>query len=79
LTLLLKGTEQTDSDIDLFILVKNQQSKEGIEKPLEELTTICLDRYGNRLASYLLTKTEFKQKENLEIISEINKGEQIYP
>ena len=74
-----KGTERPDSDIDIFILVKNKQDKQKLEIYLEKLSNICLEVYGNRLAPYILTAKELEQKKNLKIISEINEGLQIFP
>ena len=74
-----KGTERPDSDIDIFILVKNKQYKQKLEIYLEKLSNICLEVYGNRLAPYILTAKELEQKKNLKIISEINEGLQIFP
>lgn len=69
-----EGSEKTDSDIDLFILVKDQSSKIKLEKPIEKLSKLCLEMYGNRLAPYILTVAELKERKNLPVISEINKG-----
>ncbi len=74
-----KGLEKSDSDIDIFILIKNDQDKIKIERCLDELSEICLGRYGNRLTPYILNKLEFKKGKNSNIISEIEKGIQIYP
>jgi len=74
-----KGLENTNSDIDVFILVKNKRSKEVLEFSIEKLSNICFEVYGNRLAPYILTEQEMKQKKNLRIISEIDKGIQIFP
>jgi len=74
-----KGLENTNSDIDIFILVKNKRSKEVLEFSIEKLSNICFEVYGNRLAPYILTEQEMKQKKNLRIISEIDKGIQIFP
>ncbi len=74
-----KGIEKPNSDIDIFILVKDKQSKEKIESSIEKLSNACFDMYGNRLAPYILTEKEIKQKKNLKIISEINRGIQIFP
>ena len=74
-----KGLENTNSDIDVFILVKNKQSKEVLEFSIEKLSNICFEVYGNRLAPYILTEQEMKQKKNLRIISEIDKGIKIFP
>lgn len=74
-----KGLENTNSDIDVFILVKNKRSREALEFSIEKLSNICFEVYGNRLAPYILTEQEMKQKKNLRIISEVDKGIQIFP
>lgn len=74
-----EGLERTNSDIDIFILVRNKQSKENLEPHIEKLSNICFEMYGNRLAPYILTEQEMKQMKNLGVISEINKGLEIFP
>ncbi len=73
-----KGSERTNSDIDIFVLARNKQSKEKLESSIEKLSNICFEMYGNRLAPYILTDQELKQKKNLKVISEIKKGIEIY-
>lgn len=70
-------SEKANSDIDVFILVKDKQSKKKLEPQIEKLSNLCFEVYGNRLAPYILTEQEMKQKKNLKIISEINKGLEI--
>lgn len=74
-----EASERTNSDIDVFVLVKDKQSKEKLEPQIEKLSNVCLEVYGNRLAPYILTEQEMKQKKNLKVISEINKGLEIFP
>ncbi|MFC1808149.1 nucleotidyltransferase family protein [Candidatus Omnitrophota bacterium] len=74
-----KGLEKPNSDIDIFVLVKDKQTQKKLEPATEKLSNICSERYGNRLAAYVLTEYELKQKKNLKVIFEINKGIQIYP
>lgn len=74
-----KGLEKASSDIDVFILVKNKQNKETLESSIEKLSNVCLEMYGNRLAPYILAEQELRQKRELRIISEIDKGIQIFP
>ena len=74
-----KGTDSPSSDIDIFILVKDIMDKEKLEPSIEKLSDICFEKYGNNLAPYVLTEREMKQKKNLKIISEINRGIQIFP
>ncbi|MEI7999181.1 MAG: nucleotidyltransferase domain-containing protein [Candidatus Omnitrophota bacterium] len=72
-------TERADSDIDLFILIKNNQEKARLEAALDKLSLECLERFGNRLSPYLLTDKELHQKKGLEIIAAVNRGIQLYP
>jgi len=74
-----KASERSNSDIDVFILVKDKPSKKKLESQIDKLSNICLEAYGNRLAPYILTEQEMEQKKNLKIFSEINKGIQIFP
>jgi predicted nucleotidyltransferase len=74
-----EGSERANSDIDLFVLVKDKQSKEKLEPQIERLSNICFEVYGNRLAPYILTEQEMKQKKSLKVVSEINKGLEIFP
>ena len=74
-----KASERSNSDIDVFVLVKNKESKKKLEPQIDKLSNICLEAYGNRLAPYILTEQETEQKKNLKIVSEINKGIQIFP
>ena len=74
-----KGMEKPHSDIDIFILTQDSGSKDKLEPSIEKLSNICLEKYGNRLAPYVLTEQEMKKKKKLKIISEIEKGVQIFP
>ncbi len=74
-----KAMEKVDSDIDIFILIKNKQDKEKIEPSIEKTSNLCFEIYGNRLAPYILTEKELHLKKDLKIISEIDKGLQIFP
>ena len=73
------NTEKPDSDIDLFILVKDESLKAKIEEPINQLSTECLDLFGNRLSPYILTEREYQQNQSLKLIEQINKGIQLYP
>jgi predicted nucleotidyltransferase len=74
-----KGSEEVESDIDLFILVRDRQGKVKVESSLDRLAGLCLDKYGNRLAAYVLTEFEMNQKKNLGVVTEIKKGLQVFP
>lgn len=74
-----KGEEKPNSDIDLFILVDGQNEKRTVEPAIDKLSTICLERYGNRLSAYILTQKDLQKKQHLEIIAEIHNGLQLFP
>jgi predicted nucleotidyltransferase len=74
-----KGVEKTNSDIDIFFLVKDKEDKEKLKLFLDNLSNTCLEAYGNRLSPYILTEQEMKKKKSLKLISEINKGIRIFP
>lgn len=74
-----KGTEEPNSDIDLFILVANEMLKKKVRNIVDELSNKCLDAYGNRLEAYILTEKERDHKKDLGVLHEVDKGIQIYP
>jgi predicted nucleotidyltransferase len=73
-----KAKEKPDSDIDLFILVKNAQDQKALEGSIEKLSNECLDVFGNRLAPYILTEKQYNEKKGLDIIAAVHEGIQIY-
>ena len=54
-----KNKEKADSDIDVFVLVKNAQDQEKLGSSIEKLSGECLDVFGNRLSPYILTEKRF--------------------
>ena len=68
------GKEKEGSDIDLFILVKNERDKERIEPILQRLGTLCIRNYGNALMPYVLSEQEYKKKKGLKLLKDIEKG-----
>ena len=73
-----RGEEKSNSDIDLLIVVKIDKDKEKIESLLDELSSDCLDMFGNRLSPYLLSEKEWKERKSLEVIKEAQKGIDLY-
>ena len=73
-----KGEEETDSDIDVFFLVKDSRDKEKVGSALEKLSNACLETYGNRLSPYILSEQETKKKAKIKFLFEINKGIEIF-
>ena len=73
------GHERPNSDIDLFLLVKNKKTKDKMKPYIDKLFNLCLDLYGNRLSPYVLTEAELVKKQNLPLLSKIKHGIQLYP
>ncbi len=73
-----KGEEKADSDIDLLIVVKTDKDKDRVEPLLDQLSSSCLDIFGNRLSPYLLSEKEWKERKSLNVIKEAQKGINLY-
>jgi len=66
--------ERHDSDIDIFILAKDESAMAEIHASVEALSLICLERFGNALSPYILTRKGLREKEGLKLLSEIDSG-----
>lgn len=71
--------EKADSDIDLFLLTANAEDKQKLEESIEALSIACLDVFGNRLAPYILTEREYKEKKDLNIKDAVERGILVIP
>ena len=69
-----KQDERHDSDIDVFILVKDEPAKAEIHAAVEALSLICLEKFGNALSPYVLTRKGLLDKAGLKLLSEIDSG-----
>lgn len=69
-----KQDERHDSDIDIFILVKDESAMAEIHAAVEALSLICLERFGNALSPYVLTRKSLREKARLKLVSEIDSG-----
>ena len=58
-----KNEEKSDSDIDVFILVKTAADQKMIEHAVEKISGECLRVFGNRFSPYILTESQFRQKQ----------------
>lgn len=74
-----KASEESQSDIDVFILVNDTQDEQRLEAVIEKLSNECLEVFGNRLSPYILTEQQYKQKRGSGIIAQVEQGIQIYP
>lgn len=68
-----RGDEKSNSDVDLFILVKSMDDKKTVEKAMEDFGIKILKTYGNTLGQYILTEGEYRKKKSLNVIKNIDK------
>lgn len=61
-----KGTEDPDSDIDVFLVVDREEHKEELAPALEKLAETVLAKYGNRLHVVAYSGAEAARKKDLE-------------
>jgi len=69
--------EKPRSDIDFFVLVKNETGKKKAEKALEKTGSKCVSFFGNQLSPYILTEKEYRAPARAKLAAEINKGVKI--
>ncbi|MBN2753225.1 MAG: nucleotidyltransferase domain-containing protein [Candidatus Goldbacteria bacterium] len=65
--------EAVTSDIDVFVLVKDNRTKEECEIITDKLSAEFVKLYGNVLNGYILTEKEYKDRKNLALIGNIEK------
>lgn len=75
-----KETEKPDSDVDIFILAKNEAKKRLIEDALPDIEIEFYALTGNRFAPVVLTSSEFKNKFSTKMLlfSKIDAGKLIF-
>lgn len=75
-----KGRAEEGSDIDIAVVLNKRGAKqrEKVLDILERFGIVCIDRYGMRLESRIMTEREFAQLP-LELRSAMETGVQIFP
>lgn len=68
---IVRGHEQPDSDIDLFILVKKEEDKELVAQLVHKLNISLLPLYGNVISDLTYSKEEWDRKKNSKILKQI--------
>jgi len=77
----VNGTDTTDSDYDMCVIVENQKTKNSVEKKLNDIAHNFSLKFGKPLSPYILTLSEFKHrfKDKAGIVIEIIKtGKLLY-
>lgn len=68
-----RGDFSTESDIDLYVQVKNENDKKNFEKYEAKITKDVASLTGKTLVAYVLTEKEKRQKAKLNVIKNIEK------
>ncbi|MCE5300076.1 MAG: nucleotidyltransferase domain-containing protein [Spirochaetia bacterium] len=69
-----RGEEKENSDIDLYVLVKEEKYKEPVEEGIDSIVSEVLGKYGNVLMTYMITEKEKSSAARAKLLKEINKG-----
>ncbi len=64
-----EGKESSDSDIDLLLVVKDEETKRVIgEQAISGLNEHCIKFYGNKLSPFIVTQKEFETTKNRQLV-----------
>ncbi len=64
-----EGKESPDSDIDLLLVVKDEETKKVIrEQAISGLNEHCVKFYGNKLSPFIVTQKEFETTKNRQLV-----------
>jgi predicted nucleotidyltransferase len=74
-----EGRENYNSDIDLFVVVKNGADNEKIERANDKLRVSCLTLYGNGVQIVVMNESEYRRKRGSSLIRQVEKGIKLYP
>ena len=69
-----KGTERSDSDVDIIVVLSNDADIVTVNERLEDLGRLIRRRFGNTLSYTVKKNKELKQIQSKQIYSEIKKG-----
>lgn len=68
---LSRGEEEANSDIDIFILVKNEKDKEKATDLVHKLNLSLLPQFGNVISDLIYSEKEWKLKKNSDLLKQI--------
>lgn len=69
-----EGRERRGSDIDVFLLVRDAETRKRVQPAIETARSACLRLYGNSLAPFLMTRAEAERGKRLPVMESIAKG-----
>lgn len=76
---LILGEERPESDIDIFILVKDDRYKKLIQEIIDDLNEKIVTIFGNSLSPIIYSQKEMESKKGLEFIKHVEtEGQKIY-
>ena len=72
-----KGEERPDSDIDLFVLVKEKKHKKEAWLTTDKLNESLIPVLGNMISAIIYSSKELKGKKELDLVRHINEESEI--
>lgn len=76
---IVEGRENYNSDIDLFVVVKDSADKDEIKRANDKLRVSCLALYGNAAQIVVMSESEYARKRGVALVKQVKKGFKLYP
>ncbi len=71
---IVRGEEDAESDIDLYVIIRNEAYRERVQQLVSDLNRLTLNKFGNRLSALILTRDEsrraYRKRRGLEMQTE---------
>jgi predicted nucleotidyltransferase len=58
---IVRGEEEAESDIDLYVIIRNEAYRERVQQLVSDLNRLTLNKFGNRLSALILTRKESRR------------------
>jgi len=68
-----RGEESYESDLDVFVLVRDEKAKKKVEEAIAGLQKEMIDRFNTVLSPIVYTEKEMKEKRGSSLLKEIEK------
>lgn len=70
---IVRGEERPNSDVDVFILVKEEKDKSRIAKRIRDLNLKTLSIYGNVISEIIYSQKEYQRKRKNRFVQQIER------
>src|SRR3989338_2804893 len=70
----INNTEMPNSDIDIFVAVRENRYRNDVSGYLNELSTLIMSKYGNRISLSIFTLKELNETRHKKFLENVLKG-----